>query len=445
MKDPGEKLRHSVEMACAARALARDAPSDHLRRVLGRYAFLHLHDVIRYGAAWRNRLLKETATKATAEAALPALERLRRDWLTYQEVRHFIAAKRQPRDVADAAADQLETFKLWADIGSLSVETLVEDAIELFVQLAALENLAPLDPEPVVPDTVRAALEEFDPIGEDAFLEINASSFGAGRPRTASVRMGGLVGRQIPLINDVGESAAVLAKLASIPGLDGPIRRLVTCALPLEIHELLRLTVGPPAAAQTNTPDSTSLLALYEQKAAPADALTVLRSLDASISQTTQEELLDWRNRVGAHADDGTPWPELEAGIQGLDLAACANLFDWIDLQLQHAACTAGGPVLLMLGHRRFKTLLATDGYEKELAYDESASSSEPGGLRSALPPDYADVEHVLWVGGPQGSKLSAGVAGMLAGRNREMRERLEAYQARQPREKRQGKAKRGS
>jgi len=136
MADPDHKTRHAVQMACAARALARAAPSDHLKRVLARYAFVHLDDVARrpamgYGATWRNQLRQNPRTKPTAEAALPALQRLRLDWSIYQHVRDFIAAKRQPRDKADAAADQLATFKLWTDIGQLSVEALVDDAAEL--------------------------------------------------------------------------------------------------------------------------------------------------------------------------------------------------------------------------------------------------------------------------------------------------------------------------
>ena len=430
MADPDHKTRHAVQMACAARALARAAPSDHLKRVLARYVFVHLDDVVRYGATWRNQLLKNPRTKPTAEAALPALERLRRDWSTYEHVRDFIAAKRQPRDAADAAADQLATFEIWIDIGELSVETLVDDAIELYAQLAALEGLPPVDAEPVVNRAVRRALAEFDPIGEEAFLEVNASSFGAARPNTASVRMGGAIGRLLPLINDVGESAALLARLASVPELDEPIKRLVVCALPSEIHELLRLTVGPPASVQQHTPDTTSLLALYTAAGRPSDAMAVLQHLEGSIAQETQESLLDWRNRLGAHTDDLTPWETLEAGIDAVALDDYVRAFDSIDLQLQHAACTAGGPVLLMLGNRRFKSMFPTTGYETAPTYQDADTSNDPGELRSALPPEYADSEHVVWVNGPQGSVMSAAVAGMIAGRSREVTERLEQHNA---------------
>jgi hypothetical protein len=136
MIDLPKKTRHAVEMAVAARALAAAAPTDHRKRVLARYVFVYLHDVIRFAPAWRNALVRDPRSRATAEAAKPALERLRRDWETYADIRHYLAAKRQPRHPGDKAADQLAAFRLWADIGDLSVETLTDDALEIYAQLA---------------------------------------------------------------------------------------------------------------------------------------------------------------------------------------------------------------------------------------------------------------------------------------------------------------------
>jgi hypothetical protein len=200
------------------------------------------------------------------------LTRIRTDWVTYKDVRHYLAAKRQPRDRADAATDQLSSFELWGDIGQLSVEILVDDAIELYSQLAAMAQLPPIDAEPAIASSIVDALDAFDPVGEAAFLEVNASTFAGAKPNTASLRQGGAIGRLIPLINDVGESAGLMATLARVPDLHGPIKRLVTCALPSEIYELLRLTIGPPDSAQKHTPDTTSLMALYAAAAGKFDA-----------------------------------------------------------------------------------------------------------------------------------------------------------------------------
>jgi hypothetical protein len=430
MVDLPQKTRHAVEMACAARALARAAPSSHLKRMLARHVFVHLHDVVKFAAAWRNQLLKDERTEATAGAALPSLARLRRDWANYQDIRHFLAAKRQLRNPNDAASDQLAVFELWSDIGQLSVETLVDDAVELYAQLAASERAGAIDPDPVPPDAVAAVLETVEAIGE-GFLEANASTFGAAKPNTVAIRMGGHIGRLIPLVNDVAESASILAKLASGDDLDGPINRLVVCALPSEISELLRLTIGPPLEVQQHTSDTTSLLAYYRQPQRPPDALTVLENLNESIPQPTQEELLDWRNRIGAHTDEDTPWSVLEAGIEAVDLASYVELFEWVELNLEHVACTAGGPILLMLGSRHFKTLVPGPADERGLVYEDTDSQVKPGDLQSALPPAEADSEYIVWVSGPEGSRRSAAMAGMIAARGREVIERLEAFRKR--------------
>jgi hypothetical protein len=420
--DLPEKTRHAVQMTAAARALACAAPNDHRRRVLGRYVFVYLHDVVRFTPEWRNALLADPRTKATAQAAEPALRRLRHDWESYANVRHYLAAKRQPRVLGDKAADQLAAFRLWADIGDLSVESLTDDAIELYAQLAAFDSLPAVDPEPAVPDVVREVLAELDPIGEESFLEATASSFGSAKRNALPIRMGGETGALIALINDVADSAATLSALILAVGDAEPFRRLLTCQLPSEINELLRLTIGPPTSAQ---PAAGSLLALYGQPKRASEPLQALEGLRDSIEERTLNMRLDWRNRLGAHIDANCPWDLLKEGIEDLNLDDLVRLLDHIRLQLELAACTPGGPVLLLMDGRHFKSLLATAGYENGLSYKEDGPGCDVGQLVSALPPPEVDAEFVIWTGGPSGSLHSAAVAGMIAGRNREVRERL--------------------
>lgn len=434
MTDPDAKTRHAVQMACAARALAAAAPTDHLKRVLARYAFVFLHDVTRYAPAWRNRLLEDKPTRATAEAASPALDRLRGDWGHYQAVRHFLAAKRQLKD-ADATIDQLETYRLWNDIGALSVEVLVDDAVELYVQLAAMERLPPIDAHPEVSEAVVQALAAAEPLGDEAFLEVNASTFATARPRTVALRQGGHAGRLVALINDVAEAASVLAALADVDDMHEVIRRLVGCELPSEISELMRLTIGPLRESHDDAPGDPSLLGWYRKHGGPPDAVAVLDFLESSIPRATRAELGDWRNRLGAHIDDATPWSVLEEGLKDGDLGPSVHLLRWLELNLEHAAVTRGGPALLLMGTRQFKSLFEAATHEVDLPYDD-AGISDPGQLGSALPPAEVDSEYVIWVGGPQGSKLAPAVAGMMAGRSRSVDERLKAWnaEARRPR-----------
>src|SRR5664280_885867 len=160
MRDVAEKTRHAVQMALVARELVRSAPDAHRKRVLGRYVFVYLHDVVRFGASWRNAVRRRKGLKDAAESALPALERLRRDWQHYQEVRHYIGAKRQPRDLSDDRTDELASFRLWAEIGELAIDTLVDDAVELYAQLAAVTPLPRVDYAPTLPSGALAGLAD---------------------------------------------------------------------------------------------------------------------------------------------------------------------------------------------------------------------------------------------------------------------------------------------
>ena len=426
------KVRHAVEMACAARALARAAPSDHLKRVLARYAFVHLHDVDRFAAPWRNQLLRDDRTAATARAAEPALERFRRDWREYQQVRHYLAAKRQPRDTVDAARDQLETFELWSDIGELSVETLVDDAFEVYVQLSALEGLPPVDPVPAVSAAAVQAIQIVEPVGDEAYLEVNASTFATARAKTVSLRTGGQPGRIVPLINDVAESATLLAELARVEAdLNPAIKRMVSCALPAELDEFLRLAIGPPPSLMRHAPDSSSLLAYYVGEGSPPDVITNLEVLRSSIPDQVREYLHGLRNSIGAHTDERDPWPDLESAMEGVELQRLVELLEWIQVLLELVAVSPGGPILLLLGARRFKSFFeASIPAERGLPYG-GASSADVGELTSALPPPEVNSEHVIWVGGPGGSMKTAAVAGMLSTRQREVSARWEQIRRR--------------
>lgn len=293
------------------------------------------------------------------------------------------------------------------------------------MQLAALESLPAIDSEPTVPSAVRDALAELDPIGEEGFLEATASSFGAAKRNALPIRMGGEIGALIALINDVADSAATLSALVPVVGDVEPFRRLLACQLPSEINELLRLTIGPHPSVQGRKPDAGSLLVLYRQPERAPEPLQALEELRASIDERTLDELLDWRKRIGAHIDADCPWELLEQGIESQSLDDLVPLLDHVRLRLEIAACTPGGPILLLMHGRHLKSLLATAGYEGGLPYEEGEQGREIAQLISALPPPEVDSEFVIWTGGPSGSLLSAGVAGMIAGRNSELRERL--------------------
>jgi hypothetical protein len=427
MRDAPEKTRFAVQMAVAARALVGATTDPHRKRVVARYAFVYLHDVVRFAPPWRNAVLQDARYGPTAEAALPALERLRRDWDHYQNIRHFLGAKRQPREPTDAAADQLKSFELWADIGELSVGTLIDDAVELYVQLAAATALAPIELDPKPSPELAEAMSALDALGEAGLLEMTATSFGAGKAGSFPVRQGGAVGRLIPLLNDIAENIQTLRAAVSKVGEFSVLDQLLRCQLPSEIDELLRLSVGPaPNAA--SSPEK-SLLDLFCEPKKASEPREVLEQLRDSIAPQTRESLHDWRNRIGAHIDAETPWHELEPAIREMDLTAICELADHVLLWLELAATQPGGPVLLLLSARRMKGVIdAIPGRETSLPY--ANPDVDAGAVTSALPPPYVDSDSIVWVAGPMGSTLSPAVAGMIAGRNRELQERLAAAQA---------------
>lgn len=427
LTDAAEKTGHAVEMAVAARELAVAASDPHRKRVIARYVFVYLDDVIRFGAAWRNQLARQDSTSAAAESASPPLDRLRRDWDDYQHVRDYIAAKRQRRD-ADAASDQLVSFKLWAEIGELSVVTLVDDAVEFYVQLAAVSGVSSVDLAPTVPELRGRALDALDPVNEEGLISITASSFGAGRASAFPIRMGGEIGRLVPLINDVAENVVTLREIAPLVDRGSALDRLVRCQLPAEMNELLRLAVGP--APDARPASGQSLLDLYSEPGAPPAPKEQLEGLRNAIAPTTRNEIHDWRNRLGAHIDAPTPWSELRAGIDSMDLESSGMLAlaDSVLLWLDTCACSLAGPLPLLFPVRHAKSVIDRNPeLRRALAFDDPDADDGVGSRPSALPPPELDTPYGVWVPAPAGVPLSAVVAGMQAARGREVQARVKA------------------
>ncbi|MBA3807042.1 MAG: hypothetical protein H0X28_01410 [Solirubrobacterales bacterium] len=419
MLDTPEKTRHNLQMALAARALVRATTDSHHKRVLARYVFVHLHDVIRFGAAWRNevRALSEPAF----QTAGPALTRLRGDWdQRFADVRHYIAAKRQPRST-DIASDQLESFALWAEIGALSVDALLDDAVELYGQLAAVADPGPLEYDPRAPEGVAEAMRSLRPLGEENFLEMTATSFGAARGPSLRVRMGGEVGRLIPLINDVAEALLTLETLW--PAVQGApaFERLLRCHLPSELNELLRLTIGEPGSSQAR-PES--LLALYAQPGMPPEPAAVLRDLDGFVPASTRSEVLNWRNKVGAHTDAELPSSEIEASIDSLEVPPLIVFLEQVLFELERATCSIQGPRPLLLPERHLRSLRESAARVASRLDYEDPDSKPPAPARPL--PDIAASPVICWVEGPPDFPGSAALAGITARRIDELNERIE-------------------
>jgi hypothetical protein len=422
MRDAPEKTRHAVHMAIAARTLSAAATDAHRKRVVARYVFVYLNDVITFAAPWRNRLHHKEATRAAADSALPALKRLRQDWKHYEDVRNYIGAKRQLRNPLDRAADELESFAIWLDIGEMAVGALVDDAVELYAQLTAVEPLPPVEYDPQCSDELAAALNALDTLGEEGSVEIAATSFGADRPGAFPIRQGGEVGRLVPLMNDVAENLKTLQALRE-PAAGSVFDTLVRCQLPSELHEFLRLALESEPGALV--PPSMNLLQLYSRSDSPEGPRRRLEGLRDMLSgRIDRAALRDWRNRIGAHIDEDAAWTEeLANGIEAMDLAplscVASDVFDW----LEACALEPGGPLPLLFPGRKLKSIML-NAPESEVGFDDPDAPARAALIRSANPPpQFADSPYMIWTSGSQ--YASAAIAGMQQARARELNERI--------------------
>lgn len=176
------------------------------------------------------------------------------------------------------------------------MSTLVDDAVEFYVQLATVSAVSLVDLAPAVPDRVAHTLDALDPVNDEGLISITASSFGAGRASAFPIRMGGEIGRLVPLINDVAEHVVTLREIVPFVKHGSALDRLLRCQLPSEINELLRLAVGPAPGAPSSS--DRSLLGLYSEPGAPSGPKTPLEGLRDAIASSTRKEIHDWRNRL---------------------------------------------------------------------------------------------------------------------------------------------------
>lgn len=426
MEDVPEKVRHAVQMAVVARTLAGATPDPYRQRVVARYVFVYLDDVVRYAPAWRNTLRRDPKTSAAADSAEPALTRLRADWRHYEDIRNFIAAKRQLRDPLAPEANEIDGLRRWGDIGTLAVDTLVDDAIEIYAQLGSVSNLDPVELSPAIPQEVVEALAALDPIGEEGALAVVTTSFGAARAGAVTLRMGGEVGRLVPLINDVVENIQTLSAILRPADANPLLMRLLQCQLPSEIYELLRLTLGAEPGAPASS--QASLLALYQRPDAPPRPRAQLEAMQDYVDRCLQRaELRRYRNELGAHIDDDAPWPKLEEGMSSIDLGALSRVTQQALEYLECCAVEPGGPFPLLFPSRQLATLVATQP-TTAVEYDDPDAADTMANLPSSGPPAGFGSGHTVWVRGA-GTYGSAAVAGMHARRATELRERQLARQ----------------
>lgn len=90
------KARYCAQMMAAASVLAGTAPDDFRRRVVARWVFVYCHEFIRRARRAKNELRGRGGMRDTVRELERALNELeKRDWRSYETIRHRIAAHRQ--------------------------------------------------------------------------------------------------------------------------------------------------------------------------------------------------------------------------------------------------------------------------------------------------------------------------------------------------------------
>jgi hypothetical protein len=122
------KARYCAQMMAAASVLAGTAPHDFRRRVIARWVFVYCHEFIRWARRAKNELRGRKGLRDTIRELNQALNDLeKRDWGSYEDIRHRIAAHRQtiPGPLTSAIP---QTNEMWTDISDATVRILSEDA-----------------------------------------------------------------------------------------------------------------------------------------------------------------------------------------------------------------------------------------------------------------------------------------------------------------------------
>jgi len=120
------KARYCAQMMAAAAVLAGTAPDDFRRRVLARHVFVYCHEFIRWARRAKNELRGRPQLRETVRELDRALNELeRRDWGSYEDIRHRIAAHRQTLAATPTDAI-LRGGEMWNDISEATVRILSE-------------------------------------------------------------------------------------------------------------------------------------------------------------------------------------------------------------------------------------------------------------------------------------------------------------------------------
>ncbi len=407
MRDVQAKAEQAVRFMYVASALAAAAPSDRQRRIVARYVFVQADTAQRYLRAWHKQLASHVDTRAHAASARTTLKRLRREYTDHKNVRDKLASRRQAA-AGRRAADLRQTVEMWHQLTGPRVGALCGFAAAACRALgseAALDR--PLDGAYVHAAVAALSVTCLDPNK----VYFDATSYASGEPNLLSTTPSGMVGRREMQINDVHDHLEELNALRPLVHGFDEVALLLRGALVIELSALLDLTFGPPSGAG-KLRDGPALVELVERQRGEqgSDLLADLR--DRVVGEETRLVLRDLRDRVAAHMDVLLSLDEILQVLKEVDVdryfLLADVMLDWLDA----AAAAHVDLGTLVIGHRQLRTLKPTAGRTVPPAYQ----------LREHA--DLLDQPYAVMVAGGFETSASATVAGVIAGRGGNRRDR---------------------
>lgn len=320
------KTRYCAQMMAAASVLAGTAPDDFRRRVIARWVFVYCHEFIRWARRAKNELRRRGGMRDTVRKLEQALDELeRRDWGSYEDIRHRIAAHRQtvPGPLTSSIP---QTNEMWTDISDATVRILSEDARAIWNLIAGAESIPALEDFPPVSPELQAALEKRGYEAVPAGLVSGVGSFDATREDAVFVIQGGDLGEQNRQLVGAVRNVRTLSQLwLAVNGYE-PFWRVVLAATVTEACTLHDLIYGAPAGSSGY--QQPALLEVLERDEPRSAAVAVIRQGHQATDAAALAHVRDLRSRVGAHVDESIRSDQISRLMQGFNSASLNAVLD---------------------------------------------------------------------------------------------------------------------
>ncbi len=318
------KARYCAQMMAAATVLATTAPDDFRRRVVTRWTFVYCHEFIRWARRAKNELRGRKELRETVRELERALDDLEgRDWGSYEEIRHRIAAHRQTFD-STLTTSIPQGNELWTDISDAAVRVLSEDARAISNRIAAVHAIPTLDRFPPVTPELQDAIHCYE--AASTGLVSGVGSFDATREDAVFIIQGGDLGEQNRQLVDAVRNIRTLSQLWLAVNGHEPFWRVVLASTVTESCTLVDLMYTRWSSSSGQ--QQLSLLSLLERDEPRSQAIPVLRHGRDALDPAALAHVRHLRNRVGAHVDERLSVSQITHVMQSFDPNALNAVID---------------------------------------------------------------------------------------------------------------------